>query len=442
MRIVLGVGGGIAAYKSASLLRLFTEAGHNVSVIPTEASTRFVGVATWEALSGNTVSSSVFDEVEKVNHVRLGHEADLIVVAPATADLLARAAAGQADDLLTNTLLMARGPVLFAPAMHTEMWAHPATRANVATLRSRGALVMDPAVGRLTGKDTGAGRLPDPEDIFAAALAAAGLPAPDAGTAPAAGPADPAENTLLPSSGLSGALQGRTVTVTAGGTREPLDPVRFLGNRASGKQGVALARAALAAGARVRLIAAHMDVPAPDGVELLRVETALELREAVHAAAPGSDVLIMAAAVADFRPDRNSDTKIKKRDDGEDPVITLVRNPDILAEAVQQRNAAETPGAGALPAVIVGFAAETGDGTAEVLDYGRQKLARKGCELLVLNRVGVSLVFGQDVTEVTLLSPADSETAPAPTYTGTKTEIAGRIIARISQELAAALPVR
>lgn len=429
MRIVLGVGGGIAAYKSASLLRLFTEAGHNVSVIPTEASTRFVGVATWEALSGNTVSSSVFDEVEKVNHVRLGHEADLIVVAPATADLLARAAAGQANDLLTNTLLMARGPVLFAPAMHTEMWSHPATRANVATLRSRGVLVMEPAVGRLTGKDSGAGRLPEPEDIFAAATAAA------AGTANADAPA-PA------TSHASGALHGKTVTLTAGGTREPLDPVRFLGNRSSGKQGVALARAALAAGARVRFIAAHMDVPAPDGVELTRVETALELREAVHAAAPDSDVLIMAAAVADFRPDRNSDTKIKKRDDGTDPVITLVRNPDILAEAVEARNAVRAAGGAARPSLIVGFAAETGDGTSEVLDYGRQKLARKGCELLVLNRVGTSLVFGQDNTEVTLLSPQDSEAAPAPTYSGTKTEIARRIIARVAQELSSALPVR
>ncbi|WAP53105.1 bifunctional phosphopantothenoylcysteine decarboxylase/phosphopantothenate--cysteine ligase CoaBC [Arthrobacter sp. ATA002] len=422
MRIILGVGGGIAAYKSASLLRLFTEAGHNVSVIPTEASTRFVGVATWEALSGNTVSSSVFDEVEKVNHVRLGHEADLIVVAPATADLLSRAAAGQAGDLLTNTLLMARGPVLFAPAMHTEMWSHPATRANVATLRSRGALVMEPAVGRLTGKDTGAGRLPDPEDIFAAAMAALEMR-----------PQEPA----VP----AGALAGRTVTVTAGGTREPLDPVRFLGNRSSGKQGVAVARAALEAGARVRLIAAHMDVPAPDGVELSRVETALELREAVHAVAPESDVLIMAAAVADFRPDSQSNTKIKKRDDGGDPVITLVRNPDILAEAVQQRNAAAASGEGALPSVIVGFAAETGDGSGEVLDYGRQKLARKGCELLVLNRVGVSLVFGQDVTEVTLLSPADSDAAPAPTYTGTKTEVAAHIITRVAQELTGALSV-
>ncbi|WP_104054058.1 MULTISPECIES: bifunctional phosphopantothenoylcysteine decarboxylase/phosphopantothenate--cysteine ligase CoaBC [unclassified Arthrobacter] len=420
MRIVMGVGGGIAAYKSASLLRLFTEAGHNVSVIPTEASKRFVGVATWEALSGNTVSSSVFDEVEKVNHVRLGHEADLIVVAPATADLLARAASGQADDLLTNTLLMARGSVLFAPAMHTEMWAHPATRANVQTLRSRGVLVMEPGVGRLTGTDSGAGRLPDPEDIFAAAIAAA------------TPPEDPAA--------LPGPLHGKTVTVTAGGTREPLDPVRFLGNRSSGKQGAALARAALDAGARVRFIAAHMDVPAPDGVELTRVETALELREAVHAAAVDSDVLIMAAAVADFRPDTQSNTKIKKRDDGADPVITLVRNPDILAEAVQQRSKAAA--GTARPALIVGFAAETGDGSADVLDYGRQKLKRKGCDLLVLNRVGTSLVFGQDSTEVTLLSPQDSESVPPPSYTGTKTDVAQRIIGRIEQELEAALPVR
>ncbi|MCC3269139.1 bifunctional phosphopantothenoylcysteine decarboxylase/phosphopantothenate--cysteine ligase CoaBC [Arthrobacter gengyunqii] len=435
MRIVLGVGGGIAAYKSASLLRLFTEAGHNVSVIPTEASTKFVGVATWEALSGNTVSGSVFDEVEKVNHVRLGHEADLIVVAPATADLLARAATGQANDLLTNTLLMARGPVLFAPAMHTEMWSHPATRANVDTLRSRGVLVMEPGVGRLTGTDSGAGRLPDPEDIFAAAMAAATPPA----------------SSILRTDAEAdrpGPLHGKTVTVTAGGTREPLDPVRFLGNRSSGKQGAALARAALDAGAHVRFIAAHMDIPAPEGVELTRVETALELREAVHAAAPGSDVLIMAAAVADFRPDTHSDTKIKKRDDGTDPVITLVRNPDILAEAVQRRDAATGSGAvgdagdAAQPSLIVGFAAETGDGNADVLDYGRQKLARKGCDLLILNRVGTSLVFGQDSTEVTLLSPQDSADTVPPTFTGSKTDVARRIIARVAQELETVLPVR
>nr|WP_231707520.1 bifunctional phosphopantothenoylcysteine decarboxylase/phosphopantothenate--cysteine ligase CoaBC [Arthrobacter sp. zg-Y919] len=407
----MGVGGGIAAYKAASLLRLFTEAGHNVTVVPTESSKQFVGVATWEALSGNPVSSSVFDEVEKVNHVRLGHEADLIVVAPATADLLARAAGGQANDLLTNTLLMARGPVVFAPAMHTEMWTHPATAANVATLRSRGAVVLEPGIGRLTGKDTGPGRLPEPEAIFAAALAAV-----DDGAAEA-----------------TRVLTGSTVTITAGGTREPLDPVRFLGNRSSGKQGTALAEAALAAGARVRLIAAHMDVPAPRGVELVRVETALELRAAAHAAAADSDVVIMAAAVADFRPSEVVDTKIKKRDDEADPVITLVRNPDILQELVHARDTAGT----GIPKLIVGFAAETGDANGDVLEYGRKKLARKGCDLLVLNRVGTSLVFGQDETEVRILSPADSGQEAVESVAGTKADVSARIVARIAAELAA-----
>ncbi|MDF2496399.1 bifunctional phosphopantothenoylcysteine decarboxylase/phosphopantothenate--cysteine ligase CoaBC [Arthrobacter koreensis] len=412
MRIVLGVGGGIAAYKAALLLRLFTEAGHSVQVVPTEASTRFVGIATWEALSGHPVSTTVFDAVDTVNHVRLGHEADLIVVAPATADLLARAAAGLASDLLTNTLLMARGPVFFAPAMHTEMWNHAATQANVATLRSRGAVVMDPASGRLTGKDSGPGRLPEPEDIFAAALAAAGQ-AP-AGSAPAAG-----------------LLAGRRVTVTAGGTREPLDPVRFLGNRSSGKQGAAIAAAALAEGAQVRFIAAHLEVPPPQGVDLVQVETALELRDAVHEAAKSTDVLVMSAAVADFRPGENADTKIKKRDDGADPVITLVRNPDILAETVQNRSAS-----GSGPSLIVGFAAETGDDSGSVLEYGRRKLERKGCDLLVLNQVGRALVFGQDSTEVRILSPKDDPAAEPPALTGSKAEIARHLVQRIAAELA------
>jgi phosphopantothenoylcysteine decarboxylase/phosphopantothenate--cysteine ligase len=412
VRIVLGVGGGIAAYKAALLLRLFTEAGHSVQVVPTEASTRFVGIATWEALSGHPVSTTVFDAVDTVNHVRLGHEADLIVVAPATADLLARAAAGLASDLLTNTLLMARGPVFFAPAMHTEMWNHAATQANVATLRSRGAVVMDPASGRLTGKDSGPGRLPEPEDIFAAALAAAGQ-AP-AGSAPAAG-----------------LLAGRRVTVTAGGTREPLDPVRFLGNRSSGKQGAAIAAAALAEGAQVRFIAAHLEVPPPQGVDLVQVETALELRDAVHEAAKSTDVLVMSAAVADFRPGENADTKIKKRDDGADPVITLVRNPDILAETVQNRSAS-----GSGPSLIVGFAAETGDDSGSVLEYGRRKLERKGCDLLVLNQVGRALVFGQDSTEVRILSPKDDPAAEPPALTGSKAEIARHLVQRIAAELA------
>ena len=420
MRIVLGVGGGIAAYKAALLLRLFTEAGHDVTVVPTEASLRFVGVATWEALSGHPVTTTVFDAVETVNHVRLGHEADLVVVAPATADLLAKAATGQAPDLLTNTLLMARGPVVFAPAMHTEMWAHPATQANVALLRSRGAVVMEPGVGRLTGPDSGPGRLREPEEIFAAALAAARQ-----------------EPAAASETGPAGPLAGRTVVISAGGTREPLDPVRFLGNRSSGKQGAALAEAALAAGAQVRFVAAHMDVPPPPGAETTRVETALELRDAMLKAADGADVVIMSAAVADFRPAAASDTKIKKRDDGQDPVIELVRNPDILRELVVRRDE-QRRADGALPdsgPLIVGFAAETGDAGSDVLAYGRHKLDRKGCDLLVLNRVGRNLVFGQDSTEVMFLTPGMDPAAPVPTLAGTKAEIAAGIIGRVAAAL-------
>lgn len=409
MRIVLGVGGGIAAYKVASLLRLFTEAGHNVTVIPTEAATRFVGVATWEALSGNPVSNSVFDDVHQVNHVRLGHEADLIVVAPATADLLARAASGQANDLLTNTLLMASGPVLFAPAMHTEMWQHAATRANVETLRSRGVAVLEPASGRLTGADSGPGRLPEPEAIFDAAMALAqGL-----------------SDYQLP-------LAGRTVTVSAGGTREPLDPVRFLGNRSSGKQGVALAVAARNAGATVRLVAAHMEVPSPAGVDVMKVETALELREAMLAAAADADVVIMAAAVADFRPAEISGTKIKKRDDTADPVISLVRNPDILQELVEVRDSAPENQAARRRQLIVGFAAETGDGQGDVLSYAEAKLKRKGCDLLVVNHVGTDKVFGQDSNSVVILARSGAEPQLAA---GTKTEVSAAVITRVGYEL-------
>ena len=406
MRIVLGVGGGIAAYKVASLLRLFTEAGHDVTVIPTEASTRFIGTATWEALSGNPVSNSVFDDVHQVNHVRLGHEADLVVIAPATADLLAKAATGQAGDLLTNTLLMAHGPVLFAPAMHTEMWQHAATRANVETLRSRGVAVLEPATGRLTGSDSGPGRLPEPEVIFEAAMALV----------------EGQSDYQLP-------LAGRTVTISAGGTREPLDPVRFLGNRSSGKQGVALAVAARNAGATVRLIAAHMEVPPPAGVEVVQVETALQLREAALAAAADSDVVIMSAAVADFRPAEVSSTKIKKRDDTADPVITLVRNPDILHELVERRNSS---GSAEGQQLIVGFAAETGDSHGDVLAYAEAKLQRKGCDLLVVNHVGADKVFGQDTNSVVILARSGSEPQEA---SGTKTQVSAAIISRIGFEL-------
>lgn len=424
MRIVLGVGGGIAAYKVASLLRLFTEAGHDVTVIPTEAATRFVGVATWEALSGHPVSNSVFDEVHTVNHVRLGHEAELIVVAPATADLLARAATGQANDLLSNTLLMAGGcPVLMAPAMHTEMWQHPATQANVETLRSRGITVLEPASGRLTGSDSGPGRLPEPEAIFEAALALAGAP-PVPATAPL--PASDA----APSS-PRGPLAGLNVTISAGGTREPLDPVRFLGNRSSGKQGVALAAAARDAGAKVRLLAAHMDVPPPAGVNVVKVETALELRKAALHAAADSDVIIMAAAVADFRPADVSGTKIKKRDDVADPVISLVRNPDILRELVETRDAASRH------QLIVGFAAETGDADGDVLDYAAAKLRRKACDLLVVNHVGQDKVFGEDTNSVVILSRSGSEPQEA---SGSKSDVAAAVIDRISAELSRVVP--
>ncbi len=393
MRVVLGVSGGIAAYKVATLLRRFTEAGHEVTVVPTEAALRFVGEPTWAALSGRPVATDVWTDVDQVPHVRLGQQAQLVVVAPATADLLAKAATGQADDLLTATLLTARCPVVFAPAMHTEMWLHPATQANVATLRARGAIVVDPAAGRLTGADTGPGRLPEPEQLYAACLAAVGADA-SAASAATAAPGRPA-----------GDLAGRRVLVTAGGTREPLDPVRYLGNRSSGKQGYALAAAAAARGAAVTLVSANTSLPQPPSVTVVRVETALQMQSVVTdlvAQQPGPDVVVMAAAVADFRPKHYAAAKIKKTHEPGDapdesaPVIELVRNPDILAGLVHAR-------AGSAAPIIVGFAAETGDASGSVLQLARAKLARKGCNLLVANEVGVDKTFGQDVNTVHLL---------------------------------------
>ncbi|MFF8728670.1 bifunctional phosphopantothenoylcysteine decarboxylase/phosphopantothenate--cysteine ligase CoaBC [Streptomyces sp. NPDC015171] len=377
-RVVLGVSGGIAAYKACELLRRFTESGHDVRVVPTAAALHFVGAATWSALSGNPVSTEVWNDVHEVPHVRIGQHADLVVVAPATADMLAKAAHGLADDLLTNTLLTARCPVVFAPAMHTEMWEHPATQENVATLRRRGAVVVEPAVGRLTGVDTGKGRLPDPGEIFEVCrrvLARGGAAGPD--------------------------LAGRHVVVSAGGTREPLDPVRFLGNRSSGKQGYALARTAAARGARVTLVSANAGLPDPAGVDVVRVGTAVQLREAVLKAAADADAVVMAAAVADFRPAAYAAGKIKKKD-GQDPEpIVLVRNPDILAEISADR---ARPGQ-----VVVGFAAETDD----VLANGRTKLARKGCDLLVVNEVGERKTFGSEENEAVVLGADGSET-PVP----------------------------
>ncbi|MFC5723332.1 bifunctional phosphopantothenoylcysteine decarboxylase/phosphopantothenate--cysteine ligase CoaBC [Streptomyces gamaensis] len=378
-KVVLGVSGGIAAYKACELLRRLTESGHEVQVVPTAAALHFVGEATWAALSGRPAATEVWQSVHEVPHVRIGQHADLVVVAPATADLLARAAHGLADDLLTNTLLTARCPVVFAPAMHTEMWEHPATQENVATLRRRSAIVIEPAVGRLTGVDTGKGRLPDPEEIFAVCrrVLARGDRAQDRD------------------------LAGRHVVISAGGTREPLDPVRFLGNRSSGKQGYALARTAVARGARVTLVSANSALPDPAGADVVRVGTAVQLREAVLKAAADADAVVMAAAVADFRPAEYATGKIKKKD-GEDPApIALVRNPDVLAELSAGR---PRPGQ-----VVVGFAAETDD----VLANGRAKLARKGCDLLVVNEVGERLTFGEESSEAVVLGADGSETPVA-----------------------------
>ncbi|MDQ3615133.1 MAG: bifunctional phosphopantothenoylcysteine decarboxylase/phosphopantothenate--cysteine ligase CoaBC [Actinomycetota bacterium] len=386
--------GGIAAYKAAHLLRLLTESGHDVTVVPTAAALEFVGAPTWAALSGKPVSTDVWASVHEVPHVRLGRSADLVLVAPATANLLARAAQGLADDLLTNTLLTARCPVVLAPAMHTEMWEHPATQDNVATLRRRGVLVLHPAEGRLTGADTGKGRLPEPEEIFAVAtdvLARGG-------------------------SVWSADLAGRRVVVSAGGTREYLDPVRFLGNRSSGLQGYALARTAAARGAEVTLVAANVSLSDPAGVKVLRVDTTAELREAVLAAATTADAVVMAAAPADFRPSQIAASKIKKTHDGSAPSIELEQNPDILAELSDDREPRTS--------VVVGFAAETGDESGSVLEHARAKLTRKGCDLLVVNDVSGGKVFGSAQNEAVLLSATGEAT---PVARGTKSALAHAI---------------
>ncbi|MYY85322.1 MULTISPECIES: bifunctional phosphopantothenoylcysteine decarboxylase/phosphopantothenate--cysteine ligase CoaBC [unclassified Streptomyces] len=396
-KVVLGVSGGIAAYKACELLRRLTESGHDVRVVPTASALHFVGAATWSALSGNPVSTEVWSGVHEVPHVRIGQHADLVIVAPATADMLAKAAHGLADDLLTNTLLTARCPVVFAPAMHTEMWEHPATQENVATLRRRGALVVEPAVGRLTGVDTGKGRFPDPVELFEVV------------------------RRVLARGDLAQDLAGRHVVVSAGGTREPLDPVRFLGNRSSGKQGYALARSAAARGARVTLVAANAALPDPAGVDVVPVGTAVQLREAVIKAAADADAVVMAAAVADFRPETYATGKIKKKDGQEPAPIALVRNPDVLAEIAGER---PRPGQ-----VIVGFAAETDD----VLANGRAKLARKGCDLLVVNEVGERKTFGSEENEAVVLGADGSET---PVPHGPKEALADTVWDLVAQRLA------
>jgi len=362
-RVVLGVGAGISAYKAGELLRLLTEAGHRVKVVPTKDALRFVGEATWAGLSGEPVLTDVWTGIAEAPHVKLGQEADLIAVVPATADLMARAAAGMAGDLLTATLLMATCPVVFAPAMHTEMWLHPATQANVATLRERGAVVIEPAVGRLAGKDSGPGRLPDPAEIFAVITSI--LSQPETGND----------------------LSGRRVLVSAGGTREEIDPVRFIGNWSSGAQGYALARTAVARGAEVTVVAANVALPDPAGAKIIQVTSAREMLTAVTEAAATADAVVMAAAVADYRPATRKAAKIKK--DGQQPEpILLTENPDILATLAKYRQ--DKLDRTHQKQVLVGFAAETDTSP----QAAKAKLARKGCDLLVVNPVGGGLGFG------------------------------------------------
>ena len=461
MRIIVGIGGGIAAYKAAMLLRLFAKNGDEVIAMPTPNATKFVGVPTLEALSGNPVSTDVFDRVPEVNHVRQAEQADAVVIAPATADLLARLAAGRADDLLSSTVLTTHAPVILAPAMHTQMWEHPATQANVQTLRSWGYHVIEPAIGRLTGPDSGPGRMPEPEDIFAVALdVIERFPKGQVHPVytPGYAPTEPlytgteqermaaARQATLTSALLgqgesgqvadasaddSGPLAGRLVVITAGGTREALDPVRFLGNRSTGKQGVALAEAARDLGATVHLIGANLEVPAPEGVQVTRVVSALELREATLEASAAADVLIMSAAVADFRPAEFAEFKIKKSADSEDaPVIQLVRNPDILREVVARRQQAREAGESALgPKLIVGFAAETGSAEKTPLELGREKLQRKGTDFLAVNTVGVNRGFGTDDNTITLLSTLNDE---APVFSGSKKELSVRLLEHVA----------
>jgi len=396
-RVVLGVGAGIAAYKSCELLRLLTESGHQVRVVPTPDALRFVGEVTWAALSGQPVTTDAWTGVSEVPHVRLGQTADLVLVAPATADLMARAAAGMAGDLLTATLLTARCPVLYAPAMHTEMWEHPATQANVALLRRRGAIVLEPATGRLTGRDSGPGRLPEPAEIFAVATR------------------------LLARGALAADLAGRRVVVSAGGTREEIDPVRFIGNWSTGTQGYALAGTAVARGADVIVVSANVALPDPAGAKITRVVSAREMHDAVLAAAVSADAVVMAAAVADYRPAARSAGKIKK--DGQPPEpLRLTENPDILAGLAAVRNAQQAarsaPGnhdperSGLVPSatarqVLVGFAAETDTSP----EQARAKLARKGCDLLVVNPVGNGLGFGTPDNEAVVYG-ADGTVTP------------------------------
>jgi len=389
LNVVVGISGGIAAYKAVSVVRELVLAGHDVHVVATSNALRFVGLPTLEAISRNPVNTDLYEGVDEVRHVAVGKAADLIIIAPATANTIAKIATGQASDFLGNTILASTAPIVIAPAMHTEMWTNPATVANIETLRSRGIHIVGPESGQLTGTDSGSGRMSEPSDIVAAALDALAA---------------------------TRDLAGRTVLVTAGGTREPLDPVRFIGNRSSGKQGVAVARAAGARGATVILIGAHLEVAVPAGVRVIDVGTTLQLQAAVAAEAAAADLIVMAAAVADYRPTETAQTKIKKRSDSSTLEITLEENPDILRGLSANRPRDQ---------VIVGFAAETEADDDALLQLGRAKIFRKGCDFLVINRVGWTEGFASDTNTVIIIDQAGDRVGEA---SGTKLSVANRIL--------------
>ena len=439
--VVVGITGGIAAYKAVGVVRDLVKRGHDVHVVPTEGALRFVGLPTLEALSRNPVSTSVWDDVAEVRHVALGRRADLVVIAPATADSLAKMAAGLAGDLLGTTLLATEAPVVVAPAMHPQMWEHRATRANLATLRERGVHVVGPVVGALTGDDAGIGRMSEPEDIVVAALAVldASERVGTTGTDGAGGPADPPSPAVTPHSatplsatphsaarGEQGDLAGVRVVVSAGGTREPLDPVRFVGNRSSGRQGVALAAEAARRGADVTLVAANTDPGLTEGlpVRVVRVGSAQELATAMHAAAPDADVLVMTAAVADYRPAEVLESKLKKEQQGDRMTLELVKNPDVLAELVAARRVGQ---------VIVGFAAETEPDREARLELGRAKIARKPADLLVVNHVGWSHGFEREENAIEVLVPGGTVVRET---SGTKAEVAAAVLDLVATALA------
>lgn len=379
-RIVIGVAGGIAAYKAVQVIRELVLLGHHVDVVPTQAALRFIGRPTFEAISRNPVTADLFDDVAEVRHVALGQRADVVAVVPATANTIARLAAGLADDLLGTTVLASAGPLVIAPAMHTEMWLHPATQSNIDRLAARGTVVVGPDDGRLTGSDVGPGRLAEIGAIVATILLTARR-------------ADAARLRAEAASDLT----GKRILVTAGGTREPLDPVRFLGNRSSGRQGVAIAQRAQERGAEVTLVAANLETQPPDGVRIVSVSSAAQMGQACAEIAPKQDVIVMAAAVADYRPDRVSEEKIRKEHAGDDLVINFTKNPDILRDLSAARTQNQ---------VIIGFAAETATTDEELLELGRAKIRRKGCDFLAINRVGWHEGFQVDDNRVDIIDAA------------------------------------